>query len=212
MVYTSADLASLVTWVSILTGIGGLITGSISLTITLREKRRSIKVVLNWGVDPTYQKTSGIVLLIAAANSGYQPVVIQSAGLHIVGVTDPLIAAKPHVQSLFPMKLEPGDQFSTSISSEVLIQALRRSIPQGKSIVRGFVQTVFGEYHSAKVEIDVKQLETLVALVQNNASYKLLKDSLLPMGSVGLKSFPEVEHWVESISKGDVSANDIAEK
>jgi hypothetical protein len=209
MIYTSADVASLVNWVSILSGIGGLVTGSISLTISLREKRRRIKVALQWGIDSTYEKTSGIVLWIYAANSGYQPVVIQSAGLHISGIPVPVIAAKPHAQNLFPLKLEPGEQFSTSLSSEVLIETFRLENFQGKRSLRGFVTTVFGEYQSSRVQIDVKRLETLVALVNNNAAYKDHKDFMRSVGNYSVKSFTDIEQWVESIAKGNFVVKDI---
>src|SRR2546421_11016241 len=120
IVYSVAmELVSIVDWVSIVTGVGGLVTGSISLTISLREKRRNVKVVLKWGIDTTYQKTSGIVLWIYTVNGGYQPVVIHNAGLHVTGLASPLIAAKPLSNNQFPLRLEPGDQYSTSFSSEV---------------------------------------------------------------------------------------------
>ncbi len=36
-------------------GVGGFVTGSISLLVMLREKRRRLTVTLRWGIDPTYE-------------------------------------------------------------------------------------------------------------------------------------------------------------
>jgi hypothetical protein len=206
------ELVSIVDWVSIVTGVGGLVTGSISLTLSLREKRRNVKVALKWGIDTTYQKTSGIVLWIYAFNSGYQPVVIHNAGLHVSGLTDPLIAAKALSHNQFPLKLEPGEQYSTSISSEVLIEMFRSSNFQGKSNVHGYVQTVFGEYQSSRAYLDTKRLEDLVALVKDNARYKKYKDIMRSMGSLSMKSFTDVEQWLESIVKGSFEIRNASEE
>jgi hypothetical protein len=196
------ELASIVALVSIVTGISGLVTGSISLVITLREKRRNIKVALKWGIDTTYQKTSGIVLWIYASNDGYQPVVIHNAGLHVSGIAGPLLAAKPLSNNQFPLRLEPGDQYSTSFSSEVLIETFRSSNFQGKINFRGYIQTVYGEYQSSRTDLDIKKLEDLVALVKDNARYKEYKDFMRSMGNLSMKSFTDVEQWLESIVKG----------
>ena len=199
------ELVPIVEWVSIVAGIGGLLTGSISLAITLREKRRNVKVALKWGVDPAYQKTSGVVLWIYAVNDGYQPVVIHNAGLHVRGVASSLIAAKPLSRNQFPLKLEPGDQYSTSISAEALIELSQTLNPQGKINVRGYVQSVFGEYQSSRTDIDIKRLKELVELVKDNAKFKENKDSFQSIGSLSMNSFADVEQWLQGIVKGSIA-------
>jgi hypothetical protein len=198
------ELATIVELISIVTGIGGLVTGSISLVITLRERRRNVKVALKWGIDTTYQKTSGIGLWINAVNDGYQPVVIHNAGLHVTGVAALLIAAKPLSNKQFPLRLEPGDQFSTLISSEVLIEAFRPSNFQGKINVRGYIQSVFGEFQSSKTNLDIKKMEALVALVKGNTRYDEYRDSMRSMGSIIMQSFTDVEQWLQNIVKGSL--------
>src|SRR5207245_2530853 len=141
-----------------------------------------------------------------------QPVVIHNAGLHVSGLAGPLIAAKPLSHNQFPLKLEPGEQYSTSISSEVLIEMFRSSNFQGKSNVRGYVQTVFGEYQSSRTYIDIKRLEDLVALVKDNARYKEYKDFMRSMGSLSMKSFTDVEQWLESMVKGSIEIRNASEE
>ncbi len=203
------DLASIVALVSIVTGIVGLVTGSISLVITLREKRRKIKVALRWGIDTTYEKTSGIVLWINAVNDGYQPVVIHNAGLHVRGVASPLIAAKPLSNNQFPLRLEPGDQYSTSMSSEVLIETFLSSNFQGQISVRGYIQTVFREYQSSRIDLDIKKLENLVALVKDSPEYKEYKDFMRSVGSLSMKSFIDVEQFLQSVIKGKFDIKNV---
>ncbi len=193
------DLAFLVQVISIVSGISGLVTGSISLAITLREKRRNVKVALKWGIDATYEKTSGIVLWIYAEVAGYQPVVLQNAGLHVKGVRGSLLATKPLHQNHFPLKLESGDHFQTSISSEVLIDAFRALPTKGTITARGYVGTVFGEFQSAKITPDLKKLEDLIALVQNNANYTKYKSFQQTIGMLNMNSFTELEEYLHNI-------------
>jgi hypothetical protein len=203
------ELASIVELISIVTGISGLVTGSISLAITLREKRRNVKVALKWGIDTSYQKTSGIVLWIYAVNDGYQPVVIHNAGLHVSGAASPLIAAKPLSHTQFPLRLEPGDQYSTSISSEALIEMFRPSNFQGKINVRGYIQSVFGEYQSSRTDLDIQKLVDLVALVKDNARYNEYRDFMRSMGSLSMKSFTDIEQWLQNIVKGSFEIKNV---
>jgi len=193
------DLASVVQVLSIVTGISGLVTGGISLTITLREKRRNVKVALKWGIDTTYQKNSGIVLWIEAVNNGYQPVVIHNAGLNVSGLAGPLVALKPFSNNQFPSRLEPGNQYATSIPSETLFDMYRSGKFQGKINVRGYVLSVFGEYRSSKTNLDIKRLEDLVALVKDNVRYKEYKDFMHSKGSLNMKSFSDLEQWLQNL-------------
>ncbi len=178
-----------VDWIAAIAGIGGLVTGTISLAVTLREKQRTLKVALQWGINPTHQKTSGIVLLITIANIGYQPVTLNGARLLVRGVTEALTAVKPWTNKQFPTNLQPGGTFATSISSEVLLDMLRASAYRGRIPMRAVVETVFKDFKSSRVALNISRLEEMVAFVKVSTGYGQFKEFITPMGSIGMKSF-----------------------
>src|SRR5258706_14943643 len=90
-----------------LAGVGGFVTGGISLVVTLREKRRRPTVTLLWGIDPTYEQTSGIVLWIVTMNRGYQQIVLNGLGLRAQGFSGQLGALKPFIRKEMPLTLTP---------------------------------------------------------------------------------------------------------
>src|SRR5258708_5453479 len=124
-------------------GVGGFVTGSISLLVMLREKRRRLTVTLRWGIDPTDEKTSGLVLWIVTMNRGYQPIVLNGLGLRVRGISGVLSALKPLMSKELPLTLTPGQDYATSLSSEVLLEQVRVMGLPTRVAVRGYVQTVF---------------------------------------------------------------------
>ena len=198
-------------WIATIAGIGGLVTGTISLAVTLREKRRTVKVALGWGIDPTYQKTSGIVLLITVANTGYQPVTLNGARLHIRGVTEALTAVKPWTNRQLPMNLQPGGTFATSISSEVLLEMVRARAHRGRIPMRAVVETVFKDFKSSRVVLNTSRLEELVAFVKGSAGYGRFKEFITPMGSIGMKSFDDLARYVHTLARQGFDIREIPE-
>lgn len=199
-------------WIARVTSIAALLIAGINLGVTLREKRRTLKVALRWGIDPAYHKTSGIVLWISVANVGRQPVVLNGAGLHVRGIPGALSAAKPLTNNQFPLALQPDNMFATSISSEVLLEMFRGLRRQGKVPMNAFVDTVFKEFRGPHITLDTTRLEELVARVKGNANYGRFKEFYRSVGSdLHMKSFDDLAQYLQTIAQQGFDIRQIPE-
>src|SRR5260221_2640036 len=194
-----------------LAGVGGFATGGISLLVTLREKRRRPTVTLRWGIDPTYEKTSGLVLWIVTMNRGYQPIALNGLGLRVRGISGVLSALKPLMSKELPLTLTPGQDYATSLSSEVLLDQVRVMGLPTRVAVRGNVQTAFEARPSRSVTIDFARLRSLVSLVKGDANYANYKDFLRPQGGLIVPSFDEMERTVRAIVKDGLQIQTVPE-
>ncbi len=122
-----------------------------------------------------------------------------------------LSALKPLMSKELPLTLTPGQDYATSLSSEVLLEQVRVMGLPTRVAVRGYVQTVFEVRLSRSVTIDFARLRSLVSLVKGDANYANYKDFLRPQGGLIVPSFDEMERTVRAIVKDGLQIQTVPE-
>jgi hypothetical protein len=193
-------------------GIAGFVTGSVSLAITLQQQRRSLKAALQWGIDPTAEKSSGIVLWISIANAGYQPVVVNGVSLHIRDVSGSFAVRNSSSwgEKRLPVTLSPGDMYSLPLSAGSLLGALETVKRQGITLHIS-IDTVFKEYHSPSFTVDGTKLRGLVEFVTANEHYSQYKQFLSSVGGLHCKTLDDLAGYLHTIVEQGFQVRDAAD-